>query len=186
MNTFSPIYNFRQPLNGILHMGMHTLYKMWHGFSRVFLTAVWSKMRPNPHGKSHHFLSKCHGNFMTWTCPKFMACSSMENKSNLDKWHGIVMDMGVDLSDGMTRTFFENPYHIFYRLPFIFNSKRKWRGFSRKFHVISFHKLIGVGPNWHLIPWPFHVMYPGFICCPCWDMTWILVKFRSWNFHGIC
>ena len=21
---------------------------------------------------------------------------------------------------------------------------------------------------------------------PCWNMTWILGKFNSWNFHGIC
>ena len=32
----------------------------------------------------------------------------------------------------------------------------------------------------------FHVIYPGFICFPCWNMTWILDKFKSWNFHGIC
>ena len=30
--------------------------------------------------KFHHFLSKCHGNSMTWTCPKSLSCSSMENK----------------------------------------------------------------------------------------------------------
>ena len=32
----------------------------------------------------------------------------------------------------------------------------------------------------------FHVIHPGFICCPCWNMTWVLDKFKSWNFHDIC
>ena len=32
----------------------------------------------------------------------------------------------------------------------------------------------------------FDVIYPGLICFPCWNMTWILGKFKSWNFHGIC
>ena len=26
----------------------------------------------------------------------------------------------------------------------------------------------------------------SFICFPCGNMTWILDKFKSWNFHGIC
>ena len=38
------------------------------------------------------------------------------------------------------------------------------------------------GPNPHQIPWVFHVLYPGFICFPCWNMTWILDKFKSWGF----
>ena len=38
------------------------------------------------------------------------------------------------------------------------------------------------GPKWHNIPWLFHVIYPGFICCPCKNMTWILHKSKSWNF----
>ena len=62
-----------------------------------FCPKVWfgSGMRPNPHGKSHHFLSKCHGNSMTRTCPKSMSCSSMENKYSVDKWHGMVMEFVV-------------------------------------------------------------------------------------------
>ena len=40
--------------------------------------------------------------------------------------------------------------------------------------------------NWHQIPWQFHVIYTGFICFACSNMTWILEKFKSWNFHGIC
>ena len=36
------------------------------------------------------------------------------------------------------------------------------------------------GTKYHQIPWLFHVIYPGFICFPCWNMTWI-----SGNFPGI-
>ena len=32
----------------------------------------------------------------------------------------------------------------------------------------------------------FHVIYPGMICFPCSNMTWILDKFKSWNFEDIC
>ena len=39
---------------------------------------------------------------------------------------------------------------------------------------------------WHQIPWLFHVIYPHFIWIPWTNMTYILDKFRSWNFHGIC
>ena len=42
------------------------------------------------------------------------------------------------------------------------------------------------GRNPHQIPWQFHVIYQGFICFSSWNMTWILDKFKSWNFHGIC
>ena len=47
----------------------------------VFSTTVWfgSGMRPNPHGKSHHFLDKCTGKSMTRPCAKSMSCSSTEN-----------------------------------------------------------------------------------------------------------
>jgi len=31
----------------------------------------------------------------------------------------------------------------------------------------------------------FHAIYPGFIFFPCSNMTWILNKFKSWNFHGL-
>ena len=92
----------------------------------------WDQIRR----KSRDFLSKCHGNSMTWTCSKSMSCSSMKNKYNLDKWHGIVMEFGVDFDQNavelwreMTWSFHENPYHNFYRvcmhfytITFIFNS----------------------------------------------------------------
>ena len=58
----------------------------WRQFSRKWPQSRW---------KTHHFLSKCHGNFLTWTCPKSMSCFSMENNENLDKWHGMVMEFGV-------------------------------------------------------------------------------------------
>ena len=60
-------------------------------------------------------------------------------------------------------------------------------GFSWKFHVISHrHKSkVVCHQNWHKIQWLFHVIYPGFTCSPCWNMTWILDKAKSWNFHGI-
>ena len=33
----------------------------------------------------------------------------------------------------------------------------------------------------------FHVIYPEFfICFACWNMTWILENFKSWNFYSIC
>ena len=73
--------------------------------------------------KSYHFLRKCHGHSMTWTCTKSMSCPSMENKWNLDKWHGIVMEFGVNLDQTavnlwheMTWNFHENPFHIFFRV----------------------------------------------------------------------
>jgi len=36
----------------------------------------WDQIR----WKSHHFLSKCHGNSVTWACPKSTSCLGMENK----------------------------------------------------------------------------------------------------------
>ena len=47
-----------------------------------FLMSFWWQFgqRHQIRRKSHHFLSKCHENSMTWTCPKSMSCSSMENK----------------------------------------------------------------------------------------------------------
>jgi len=47
------------------------LISFWRQFGRK-----WDQIRWKP----HHFLRKCHGNSMTWTCPKSMSCSSMENK----------------------------------------------------------------------------------------------------------
>ena len=54
-------------------------------------------------------------------------------------------------------------------------------------HVISRHNSTWwqFGPNWHQIPWLFHVIYPGYICFPCSNIIWALDKFSSWNFHGI-
>ena len=40
-------------------------------------------------------------------------------------------------------------------------------------------------PNPCQIPWLVHVTYPGFIRSPCKNMTWILRKFKSRNFHGL-
>ena len=48
-------------------------------------------------------------------------------------------------------------------------------------------------PNWrqfgrnpHQIPRKLHVIYPDCTCFPSSNMTWILCKFKSWNFYGIC
>ena len=57
----------------------------WRQFGRE-----WDQIRR----KFRHFLSKCPGNSMTWPCTKSMSCSSMEDKYNLDKWHGIVIEFG--------------------------------------------------------------------------------------------
>ena len=38
-----------------------------------------------------------------------------------------------------------------------------------------------LGPNWRQNPWLFHVIYPGSICSPCRNMTWIYCNFKSWN-----
>ena len=96
---------------------------MWHWFSHVSLTAAWSKVTPNPHGKSHHFLTKCPGNPMILISVKSMSCLGIWiNNWNLDKWHGMVMEFGVnwdqtavDLWHEITWNSHENPYHIFYR-----------------------------------------------------------------------
>ena len=92
-------------------------------FHYVFSTAAWfdSKMRPNPHGKSHHFLGKCHGNSMTWSCPKSMSCFSTENKWNREKGHEIVMEFRVNFGE---------------KLPSICDEK--WHGISMRIHVIFF------------------------------------------------
>ena len=42
-------------------------------------------------------------------------------------------------------------------------------------------KSVAVCPNWHQIPWVFHVIYPGVICFLCKNMTWIWISLR----HGI-
>ena len=60
-----------------------------------------------------------------------------------------------------------------------------WYGLSWKFHAFSVPNRRQFGRNWQQAPRLFHVMYPGFICFPCWNMTWILEKFKSWNFPGI-
>ena len=57
-----------------------------------------------------------------------------------------------------------------------------WQGFTWKFNITNRWQF---GPNWHQIPWLFHIIYAGFICFPCSNLTWILDKFKSWNFHGI-
>ena len=69
-----------------------------------------------------HFLSKCHENSMTWTRIKSMPCSSMEKIYNLDKWHGIVMEFGVNLDQTATKS----------------SCDEKWHGISIKMHVTFF------------------------------------------------
>ena len=61
-----------------------------------------------------------------------------------------------------------------------------WHEFSWKFHVIYVKKPRQFDGNWPQISWKFEVTYPCFIGFPCWSMTWILDKFKSRNFHGIC
>ena len=48
---------------------MDFLMSFWRQFGRK-----WGQIR----WKSYHFLRKCHGNSMTWTCPKSTSCSSMD------------------------------------------------------------------------------------------------------------
>ena len=64
-----------------------------------------------------------------------------------------------------------------------------WQGTIKswsKFHAISCNGLKGSFVRiWGQIPWGFHVIYPGFISFPCSNMTWILDKFKSGNFHDI-
>ena len=88
-------------------------------FQREFgLVRKWDKIR----WESHHFLSKCHDNSMTWTYPKSMSCSSMENKKSLDKWHGMVMKFGVNLDQTATKS----------------SCDEKWHGISSRIHVTFF------------------------------------------------
>ena len=59
-----------------------------------------------------------------------------------------------------------------------------WHGFSWKYYSMSFpaknRREFGSNPH------QFHVFYPGFIRFPCWNMTWISDKFKSWwDFHRI-
>ena len=50
-----------------------------------------------------------------------------------------------------------------------------WHGDSWTFHIISYHKSPAVfRQNPHQIPWRFYVIYPGCICLPCSNFTWIL------------
>ena len=51
-------------------------------------------------------------------------------------------------------------------------------GNSMPFPITNRHKSQPSGPNPHQIPWLFHVIYPGFICFSCRNMTWILDKFK--------
>ena len=99
------------------------LMSFWRQFG---LVRKWDQVRE----KSRHFFSKWHGNSWTWTCPKSMSCSSMENKYNLDKWHGMVMEFGVDSDQTATKSSCDDVkwlgismrYHIFYRANIIFHS----------------------------------------------------------------
>ena len=63
---------------------MDFLMSFWREFGRK-----WDQIR----WKFHHFLSKCHENSMTWTCANSKSCLSIEKQQNLDKWHGICVDL---------------------------------------------------------------------------------------------
>ena len=56
----------------------------WKKCDRDFLMSHWPQFGRKLYQirwKSHHILSKCRGNSMTWTCPKSMSCfCNMENK----------------------------------------------------------------------------------------------------------
>ena len=73
------------------------LMSFWRQFG---LARKWHQIR----WKFHHFLSKFHGNSMTWPCPKSMSCFYMENKWNLYKWHGMVMQFGVNFDQTATKS----------------------------------------------------------------------------------
>ena len=76
------------------------------------------------------------------------------------------------------------PYHLSKSyLFFMLTYDMAFHGNSMSFHVTNKWQF---GPNWYQIPWLFHVIYPGLICFPCWNMTWILDKSKPWNFRGIC
>ena len=47
------------------------LMSFWRQFGQKWYWIRW---------KSHNFLSKCHGNSITWTCVKSTSCFCMENK----------------------------------------------------------------------------------------------------------
>ena len=50
------------------------------------------------------------------------------------------------------------------------------QGNSISFHITNHRQF---GQNWDQIPWPSHVIYPGFICFQCRNTTWILDKFNT-------
>ena len=56
-----------------INCDMDFLMSFWRQFGWK-----WDQIR----WKSHHFLSKCHGHSMTWTCAKSLSCLGMENKKN--------------------------------------------------------------------------------------------------------
>ena len=110
---------------------MDFVVSFWPQFGRK-----WHKIR----WKSHHFLGKCHGNSMTWPCPKIhvMFQHGKQIKPGCMTWnrHGISCQfqpncLQVELWREMTGNFHENPCHIFYRDDSVFNS-----GFSQLFYSI--------------------------------------------------
>ena len=115
---------------------------MWHSwvFSCLFDGSLichrtWDQIRR----KYHHFLSKYHGNSMTWTCPKSMSCSIMENNKTWindmeTSWNLVSMRTKLpsicDMKVQMTWNFHENLCHTFYRVYTLFGflcSGRSWQ-----------------------------------------------------------
>ena len=92
----------------------------------------------------------------------------------------------VDLLWEMTSNFHDSPCQIFLMFPvFLCKPCKKCDTSSHGNSIhMSFLVTNGLqfGQNPHQIPWQFHVIYIGSICFPCWNMTWILDKFKSWPF----
>ena len=98
------------------------------------------------------------------------------------------MRFGVDLDQTAMDCDTEFPwqsmshfYRIISTLPLYISKNKTWI-----FMEISCHRSMQLGPNWHQIPRLLHVIYLDLICFPCGNVTWILDKFKSWNFLGIC
>ena len=98
-----------------------SLLKMWHGFSHVFLTTVWSKMRPNPM-EIPSFSWQIPWKFHDLNLSKIHVMFLHGKQINLDKWHGIVMEFGVDLNQTATKS----------------SCDEKWDGSSMRIHVAFF------------------------------------------------
>ena len=69
---------------------------MCQGFSRVFLTEVWWKMRPNPM-EIPSFSEQMPWKFHDLNFSKIHVMFQYGKQINMDKAHGIVMKFDVDL-----------------------------------------------------------------------------------------